>query len=150
MSGTDIPIQHGSYLMPSIEHATVADAMHPGVMTCDPAATPVEVARMMAAHHIHCMAVGIGREAAGESPAWGVISDLDLVRAGISTEELTAAAMASTPVITVEPGTPLREAARLMTSHRVRHLLVIEPGAQRPVGMVSTLDVVGVLAWGEA
>jgi CBS domain-containing protein len=93
---------------------------------------------------------GIGHEAAGKSPAWGVISDLDLVRAGISTEELTAAAMASTPVITVEPGTPLREAARLMTSHGVQHLLVIEPGAQRPVGMVSTLDVVGVLAWGEA
>jgi hypothetical protein len=39
MSATPHPTYYRSYLMPSIAHATVADAMHPGIMTCDPDAT---------------------------------------------------------------------------------------------------------------
>ena len=58
--------------------------------------------------------------------------------------------MAKVPLISVEPSMPLREAAGLMLEHRVTHLVVVEPGTQRPVGVLSTLDVAGVLAWGEA
>lgn len=141
---------HGSYLMPSLENATVADAMHPGVMTCEPDATPTDVARMMATHHIHCIAVmkGVADEQ-GDSPAWGIVSDLDLVRAAIESTDQSAATIAG-PVISVEPATPLLEAARLMLSHSMPHLLVIEPRKQRPAGILSTLDIAGVLAWGEA
>ena len=49
MSATTPKNPHGSYLMPSLEHATVADAMHPGIMTCEPDARATDVARMMAA-----------------------------------------------------------------------------------------------------
>jgi CBS domain-containing protein len=38
---------HGSYLMPSLRHATVADAMHPGIVSCHPDAPLTEVARTM-------------------------------------------------------------------------------------------------------
>ena len=34
MSDTAIQSYHGSYLMPSLEQATVADAMHPGILSC--------------------------------------------------------------------------------------------------------------------
>ena len=44
----------------------------------------------------------------------------------------------------------LREAGELMFTHNVSHLVVIEPETQRPIGILSTADVAGVLAWGEA
>jgi hypothetical protein len=37
-----------------------------------------------------------------------------------------------------------------MLTHGTPHLLVIDPGKQRPIGILSTLDIAGVLAWGEA
>lgn len=151
MSTTTSGTYHGSYLMPSIEHATVADAMHPGIMTCDPDATLTQVARMLASNHVHCIAVmGLSHEH-GESLVWGIISDLDLIRAGIAGgAEQTAATIATSPIISVAPTTPLREAAELMLANGTPHVLVIDPSKQRPVGMLSTLDVAGVLAWGEA
>ena len=48
MPDTATEIHHGSYLMPSLEHATVSDAMHPGILSCEPDATATEVARLMA------------------------------------------------------------------------------------------------------
>jgi CBS domain-containing protein len=141
----------GSYLMPSLDHATVADAMHPGIMTCEPDAPASEIARMMAGQHVHSVAVmGIARDH-GEKLIWGIISDLDLLRAGVAKgAELTASEMAIEPIFTVEPTTALREAAELMLTHAITHVLVVDPAKQRPIGMLSTLDIAGILAWGEA
>jgi CBS domain-containing protein len=152
MSATSNQPAHGSYLMPSLAHATVADAMHPGIMSCGPDATQTEVARMMASHHIHCVAVmGLSPEEPGESSVWGIISDLDLIRAGIGTgPEQTASALALQPIVTVEASTPLRDAAQLMLTHGAPHLLVVDTAGRRPVGILSTLDIAGIHAWGEA
>jgi CBS domain-containing protein len=141
----------GSYLMPSLDHATVSDAMHPGILACEPDASLTEVAQTMATHHVHCVAVvGISHEEP-QCGVWSVISDLDLVRAGIhGSEAQTARAIAQQPLITVEPSVPLREAGELMLRHEITHLVVVEPGTQRPIGIVSTADIAGVLAWGEA
>jgi CBS domain-containing protein len=141
----------GSYLMPSLEHATVADAMHPGILACEPDASLAEVARMMATHHIHCLAVvGISHEEP-QCGVWSVISDLDLVRAGIRDGEgSTARAIAQEPLVTVSPSLPLRDAGQLMSDHKVSHLVVVEPVTERPIGILSTADIAGVLAWGEA
>ena len=151
MPDTVTQTYHGSYLMPSLEHATVSDAMHPGILSCEPDATASEVARLMAAHHVHCVAVvGISHEEP-ECFVWGIISDLDLVAAGIRHEqEPTARDLAAQPVIAVTPSVPLREAAETMVRNRVSHLVVTDAEAGRPIGILSTLDVAGVLAWGEA
>lgn len=141
----------GSYRTPSLEHATVGDAMHQGVMTCDPDATLTEVARIMATHHVHFIGVlGLSTSASGEVLTWRVITDLDLVRGGVRPGESdTARTLARHPVVTVDPGTPLRHAADLMLGRGLSHLLVISPETQHPVGVLSTLDVAGTLAWGE-
>ncbi len=150
----DIALQrtHGNYLTQSLERATVADAMHPGILSCEPDATLTEVAKMMATHHVHCVAVvGISHEEP-ECFVWGIVSDLDLVRAGVADADPapSARALAAQPVVVVEPGMPLRDAAREMLSYGVSHVVVTDPVAHRPVGVLSTLDVAGVLAWGEA
>lgn len=150
MSQTTTEPRRGSYLVPSIEHATVADAMHPGIYACDPDATVTEVARLLAARHVHCVAVvGIShREPQGG--VWGIVSDHDLVGAVVHTGiEDTAASLAQASVVSVTPETPLKQAAELMLAHGTGHLVVIAPESQRPVGIISTLDIAGVLAWGE-
>jgi CBS domain-containing protein len=151
MPDTTTTTTHGSYLMPSLEHATVADAMHPGILSCEPDATLPEVAQIMATHHVHCVAVvGVSHEQP-ECFVWGIISDIDVVRAGIGDgSEATARALATEPVVVVEPAMSLRDAAREMLASGVSHAVVVNPVAQRPVGVLSTLDVAGVLAWGEA
>jgi CBS domain-containing protein len=142
---------HGSYLTQSLEHATVSDAMHPGILSCEPDTSLTEVAKIMASHHVHCVAVvGISHEEP-ECFVWGIVSDLELVRAGISEDaDETARALAKEPVIVVEPSTRLVDAAREMLERRVHHLVVVDPVAKRPIGVLSTLDIAGVLAWGEA
>jgi CBS domain-containing protein len=149
---TTIQPYHGSYLMPSLEHATVSDAMHPGILSCEADATLTDVARLMATHHVHSIAVmGISHEPPGEKLVWGIISHLDLLRAGIRTgADQPAGALALQPVISVEPTMPLREAGELMLSHGATHVVVIDPEIQRPIGILSTLDIAGVLAWGAA
>jgi len=145
------PIQpyEGSYRMPAFEKATAADVMRAGVMTCRPDVPAIEIARTMATHHIHAVVIeGVHLDAAhGENLVWGVVSDLDLARGahtGIAT--LTAGKLAATEPVTIELTTPLGEAAQLMDEHATAHMIVVESG--RPVGMVSTLDLAGALAWG--
>ncbi len=141
---------YGSYLMPALEHATVADAMHPGILSCDPDLPVTEIARLMATHHVHCLAVvGVSHEQP-ECGVWGIISDLDLLRAAIGDREATARSLATEPVLSVDARTWLTDAARLMLKHGTSHLVVVEPDSERPIGILSTLDVAGLLAWGEA
>jgi CBS domain-containing protein len=150
MSGGEVVPTHGSYLLPHFDHATVADAMHPGILSCDVDATLTEVARMMSTEHVHCVVVrGASEGQEGES-VWGIISDLDLLRASMNQDAAdSAATLALAPVLSIETSAPLRDAAELMLSNAVTHVVAVNPDTQRPVGILSTLDIAGVLAWGE-
>jgi CBS domain-containing protein len=141
----------GSYLMPAFERASVADVMRPGVMSCAPDTPLVTVAQTMATHHVHAVVVaGIAQDCSGgDHLVWGLVSDMDIVRAAeTGIEGHTAADAARTEVVTVDPSTPLREAAALMDQHGGSHLIVTTGG--HPVGVVSSLDIAGALAWGRA
>jgi CBS domain-containing protein len=142
---------HGSYLLPHFEHATVADAMHPGILSCGAEATLTEVARIMSTHHVHCIVVrGTAEDEADESPVWGIISDFDVLGAGLGSDAPeTAAALARRSVIRVETTAALRDAAQLMMTEGTGHVVAVNPQTGHPVGILSTLDIAGVLAWGE-
>jgi CBS domain-containing protein len=144
-------LPHGSFLTSNLEHATVSDAMHPGIVTCPTHAALTDVARLIATHHVHRVAViGPAHAYNGERLVWGVISDIDLVRAAIPTRaDRSAADLVSEPIIGVEPTVTLREAGALMLNRNTSHLVVIDPATQRPIGVLSALDIVGILAWGQ-
>jgi len=76
----------------------------------------------------------------------GIITERDVLRAVATGTPLDTpvAEVMSKDLITVEPGTSLREAARIMTERWIRHLPVLEAG--RLVGVVSQRDLAGVLA----
>jgi CBS domain-containing protein len=133
-----------------LSEVTVADAMHPGVLTC-PIETPLSVAaRMMATYNVHCLVVyGSDEEHEdGEVRVWAVLSDLDLVAAALveGADEATAGGSAGTPVVLIGGNERLTRAAQLMTEHQTAHLVVIDPDTYHPVGIVSTLDVAAALA----
>jgi CBS domain-containing protein len=141
----------GSYVLPAFERATVADVMRPGVMSCAPDAPLLSVAQTMATHHVHAVVVaGITTDDAGtDHLIWGLVSDMDIVRAAESgIEGHTASDAARTKLVSVDPSTSLADAARLMDAHHSSHLIVTAGG--HPVGVLSSLDIAGALAWGRA
>jgi CBS domain-containing protein len=76
----------------------------------------------------------------------GIITERDVLKA-VATEmplDTPVSEVMSKDLITVEPGTSLREAAGIMSERWIRHLPVLEGG--RLVGIVSQRDLVGVLA----
>jgi len=127
------------------EGLVVVDAMRVGIVSCPPDTPVRDVARIMATYRIHCVVVS---EIQGSRPS-GVVSDVDLARAAsVGIEGQTAGQLASTRAVTVATDETLKRAAQLMASHNVSHLVVIQPPSQHPVGVLSTLDLAGVLAWG--
>jgi CBS domain-containing protein len=105
----------------------------------------------MSTHHVHCIVVrGSAQDEADEASVWGIISDFDVLRAGLDPDAPdTAAAIARQPVISVETTAALREAAELMMTKGTGHVVAVNPQTGHPIGILSTLDVAGVLAWGE-
>jgi CBS domain-containing protein len=76
----------------------------------------------------------------------GIVTERDVLKA-VATEtplDTPISEVMSKDLITVEPGTSLREAARIMAERWIRHLPVLEAG--RLVGIVSQRDLAGVLA----
>ena len=132
-----------------LDRVRVDQVMHEGFIGC-PLETPLTaVARLMADHHVHCV-VGYGDVAEGDTRLWGVVSDTDLIAAlaAGAAHDATAGATAATEALTIEPGAPLRRAVELMRDHAVTHLVVAEPRSDRPLGVLSTLDVARAIAGG--
>ena len=133
-----------------LDEATVADLMHRGVVSCRPETPLLEVARMMAGHHVHAVVVdGIRRNSAGmEHLVWGVVSDLDLAGRidAVEAATTTASEMSATPAVVIAPEDAVSQAARLMHDYDVHHLVVVDSMTRRPVGVLSTLDVIAYIA----
>ena len=130
------------------ETATVGDAMSHGVISCPPE-TPLRiVARMMATFGVHAIFVFEPGNEDDEAPhLWAVVSDLDLVAATqLDLDTLTAGSTAVTPLISIGTDHSIGEAGSLMAQYGIAHLAVTEPGTQRPIGVISTLDIARAVA----
>jgi CBS domain-containing protein len=139
-----LPARAGSYLTPSFAHARVADAMRPRVLTCDASDPLVEVARGMTSEHVHAIVVLRG----GDPQTWAIVTDRDIVACAGRLEDLSAGEAPATEPLTVMADEPLEAAARAMAERDTSHAVVLDRDGRRPIGMLSTLDVAGILAWG--
>lgn len=132
-----------------LEQLRVRDVMHPGLISCSLDSSLPTAARMMATYRVH--AILVADHEAGDGAAggfWGVISDRDLLRAAEAGEidEQTVRTVAATPALTVAADEELARAAQMMVEHDLSHLVVVDPESERPVGVLSTLDVARALA----
>jgi CBS domain-containing protein len=128
--------------MTTLEHATVAEAMHRGVITCPSDASLRTVAQMMAAYRVHCIFVVYEPEETDPN-SLSVVSDLDLAGGLMDggLDQRTAGELAATPLVTIHADEALDRAAQLMVEHGTAHLVVMEPGTGIPAGVLSTLDL---------
>jgi CBS domain-containing protein len=77
----------------------------------------------------------------------GIITERDILKAvatGAKLEESRIAEVMTKDLVTVAPGTSLREAAKVMADRWIRHLPVVDHG--KLVGIISQRDLAGMLA----
>jgi CBS domain-containing protein len=133
-----------------LDRGTTADVpveqvMHAGFVSCALETPLTSVARLMARHRVHCI-VGFGDATEGDTSLWGVVSDVDVVAALASgSESLTAGEVAATEIVTVSPHDSVRHAAELMRDHGVSHVLVVDRPSDRPLGILSSLDIAALM-----
>ena len=147
VASMDVTDPSGSYLTPSFDHARVADAMRPRVLTCDPETPLVNVAQRMASEHVHAIVVlleTVDPDGEISRRPWAVVTDHDILR---------SAAFIATGLLATSRGEvcsptarPLPTSGRMLEHHEPRG--VVKPRMGRPVGVLSTLDIAGILGWG--
>ncbi|HET9959781.1 MAG TPA: CBS domain-containing protein [Polyangiaceae bacterium] len=113
--------------------APVQDFMRRELIAVGPNATLGTISALLERHDISAVPV------LEDQKLRGIVSIADILRVESDrTLSLTAADVMRTPVVTVAPESPLREAARRMSEHRIHRVIVCE--GQRPVGVLSTRD----------
>jgi uncharacterized protein (DUF2267 family) len=103
-----------------------------------PRTTAFEAARAMADHHVSAALVG------GERDLVGVVTARDLVLEVIAGDQnphtTPLCELMSEPLVTIDVGANVAEAARLMQEHACRRLPITEDGI--PVGIVTIDDLI--------
>ena len=136
-------------IFPALRQLRVIDAMHPGLISCSPDTPLRTIARMMATYRVHTILVTAhGEEQLPGGGPWGIVSDTDLLHAAEAgdVDQQAARTIAGTPVLAVVSGDDLAHAAQLMVEHDLSHVIVIESESERPIGVLSTLDIARALA----
>ena len=119
----------------------VADVMTPASVTDSPADTIRSAAERMRRQQTGSLVVMDGDRMVG------IITERDVLKAvaqGADVERTTVGQYMTREVVTTHPDEALRDAARTMAAHWIRHLPVAADS--RIVGMLSMRDVTGVFA----
>jgi len=116
----------------------VRDIMSRNVKTVRTGDTVLDVVRKMNKFEIGSLIVtNNGRPV-------GIITERDIlakiVEQRLDPEAVLARHIMSSPLITVDPNTPLEEAARIMAERQIKRLPVVEGGEL--VGIISSTDIV--------
>ena len=108
-----------------------------GVFSAAPHLTVYDAVQQMADKDIGALAV------IGPDRLLGIFSERDYARKiillGRSSKDTTVGEVMSYPPTTVTPDDTVEDCLRMMTTYRLRHLVVVEKS--RPVGMVSIGDL---------
>jgi len=124
-----------------LDRHIVADVMHPGIIACPATASLADVAAVLVERRAHT--VMVAREG-----GWAFVSDMDVVAGALRGESApTAGEMASSGLAVVRVDATLELAASMVAESRAAHVVAVD-GEGFPVGVVSTLDLVGVIAAG--
>jgi CBS domain-containing protein len=114
----------------------VKDIMTKTVVTIDVNQTVYEAAKLMSAKGIGCLVI------TENDVAVGIVTERDFLRRIVAERasfDLKISAIMSKSLITVDPETSVREAARLMATNKIRRLPVVK--AERLVGILVASDL---------
>jgi CBS domain-containing protein len=116
---------------------SVKDIMTKNVITIDVGKTVFEAAQLMSEKGIGCLVV-----TEGGVPA-GIVTERDFVKRIVAQHasfDVKIAEIMSTSLVTVDPDSSVKEAARLMSSHKIRRLPVLKEN--KLVGIIVATDLV--------
>jgi CBS domain-containing protein len=119
----------------------VSEIMTNAAVTDRPEDTLAEAARKMWKQQTGSLLVMDGEDLVG------IVTERDVLKAvagGGPLQQTHVSEVMSKDLVTVGPGTSLREAAKVMADRWIRHLPVVDGG--RLVGVISQRDLAGVLA----
>ena len=102
---------------------------------------------MMSGYGIHLLIVA-QPEPGRHTRSWGAVDALDVAGAVAAGRARTVSEIAVSYLVTIDSNAPLASAARLMAERGISHLVAVQPGTDRPVGVISTTGLTAVLAWG--
>ena len=127
-------------------HAYVRDVMTTGVVTVRPDTPYRVIAAMFREHQVSGFPV-----TAADGTVIGVVSESDLLalaagrhhRGHRADDQATAGDLMTCPAVTISPDDPVQTAARVIHSHRLQRLPVVDRD-RRLVGIVSRSDVLSV------
>lgn len=124
-------------ILMSEETIKVKEIMSSPPITISPDGTVIDAAKIMAENNIGCIIV------TEDNKAIGIVTRRDLVEKVLAKAKdplkTKVREIMSSPLIYVEPNTPILEAARLMSKTNIRHLPVID--AKGVVGVISDRDI---------
>lgn len=126
---------------------TVADVMTAYVVTIADTASLAEAARVLDQKKIAGLPV-----VDADGKLVGVLSQTDLVRARATQHlwqnwpGLAVRHLMTKPAVTIASSASLGDAARLMEENRIHRLVVVADDEATPIGIISTSDLVRVLA----
>ncbi len=116
----------------------VSDVMNRHVVSALPEVALMEVLTQMDEMHISCMV------AVEDAKACGIFTERDATRllaSGADIDVLTLSDAMTAPLVTIQDGSSLIDAAMLMRKNRFRRLVIVDD-AQLPVGIVTQFDVI--------
>jgi len=123
------------------ERILVKDVMSSPVTTIDENETAAKAAQLMDKHNVGCIVV-----TSKQGKPLGIITERDLVVRVLARNnqpsKLVAKEVMTSPLITVDPGETLSEAARRMSRLNIRRLGVMYKG--NLVGLISSKDILAI------
>jgi CBS domain-containing protein len=117
----------------------VREVMRHGVVAVSEHTLLDGVRRAMTDHKVH--AVLVEERSTGRPMGW-VRAESLLTWMNLEREPVEAHRAITEPVVTIEPGAPLRAAVSALSRHGVSHLLVCGEGDHAAEGVITALDVV--------
>jgi CBS domain-containing protein len=126
----------GAFFLKEIMPA-IKDIMTKNVISIDAHNSVFEAAELMSSHQVGCLVI-----MDGEVPI-GIVTERDIVRRVVAKKVPLGTKISeimSKSLITIDPDASLKDAARLMSSNKIRRLPVLEKN--RLVGIVVASDLV--------
>jgi len=116
---------------------TVEEFMSTPLVTLDSETSVADACKFMGEKHIGSVLLS------RKGVIHAIFTERDLMSRALTAKKdlnsVTVGSFASSPLITIEPTTDVKEAARIMAEMRVRRLVVVKDG--RPIGLFTAADL---------
>ena len=99
----------------------------------------LDIAKRMAERNISSVAITDGKD-----KIVGILTERDILKIvanSVPPKGITAGSLMSHPVVSIEKGSSVEDAARVMAQKKVRHLLVEDPSSRQTIGIVTVTDL---------